>query len=52
LATKGAFRVPNGSSAGASRWKQVEDLGVATALNFPSIGNGKAGITGDFVLLK
>jgi len=24
---------------------------VATALNFPSIGNGKAGITRDFVLL-
>ena len=43
--------VPRSETIRDSRMTVPPSMGVATALNFQSTGNGKAAITGDFVLL-
>lgn len=45
------FGVPRSETITYSGMTVPPSMGVATALNFQSTGNGKAAITGDFVLL-
>ena len=45
------FGVPRSETITDSGMAVPASMGVATALNFQPIGNGKAAITGDFVLL-
>jgi len=45
------FGVPRSETITDSGMTVPPSMGVATALNFQSTGNGKAAITGDFVLL-
>lgn len=49
----GVFQVgvPRSESISEGRMKIPASMGLATALNFQPTGNGKAAITGDFVLL-
>ena len=46
------FSVPRSETITDSGMTIPPSMGVATALNFQSTGNGKAAITGDFVLLN
>jgi hypothetical protein len=45
------FAVPRAETITDSGMSVPPSMGVATALNFQPTGNGKAAITGDFVLL-